>query len=471
MLASVAALLLFAQAPPGDGNLREALRAMDLQDYALAAVNFQAALKNDPKNVNILSSYGLCLAGAGRFQEAVAQFRKAAKLEPAVVAHRYNLGLALFKASAYEEAEKAFRDVLRLSPRHAHAKAQLGNALLGEARGGNTSKMREAAEAYRSAVSENPNDVELRFNFAFTLARTGDEEGALREYREVVRLAPDFPQAHFFLGITAFQLGKWDEAVTSFNVAAKGGQSDFDLQYFLGSTLIKKGDHELARKRLEIAARMNPEHPGVHFQLAAIYRAQADKERAASEQRSFRDLTSRQETKWRADALERAAERSLEQGDLAQGISALSQAFDARPDSIVARNLALAYLQQGNRVKAQEYLEKALTLSPGDAVAYNYLGLLMAGNGNLDLAAAQFDKAVQLDPKLVDALFNAGVAASELRHYDVAIERFKSALRQSNTKRIREALALALADAGRYEESQQEFDAAQRQDAATGSTR
>src|SRR5260370_40651320 len=100
MLASVAAVLLLAQVLPGDGNLREAIRAMDLQDYATAAVHFQAALKSDPKNANILSSYGLCLAGAGKFPEASAQFRLAAKLEPAVAAGLCKLRLALFKGDA-----------------------------------------------------------------------------------------------------------------------------------------------------------------------------------------------------------------------------------------------------------------------------------------------------------------------------------------------------------------------------------
>ena len=91
------------------------------------------------------------------------------------------------------------------------------------------SKMREAAEAYGAAVAENSKDVQLRFNYAFNLARTIDEEGALREYREVVRLAPDFPQAHLFLGITWFQLGNWDEALTSLTAAAAQGQNDFNL--------------------------------------------------------------------------------------------------------------------------------------------------------------------------------------------------------------------------------------------------
>jgi tetratricopeptide (TPR) repeat protein len=471
MLASLAIVLLLAQALPSDGDLREALRAMDLRDYATAALHFQAALRSDPRNPKILSSYGLCLAGAEKFSEAAAQFRAAARVEPQVAAHQYNLGLALFKGGTYDQAEKAFREVLRLEPRHPRARVQLANVLLGQARGGDTAKMRQAAESYRRVVPQNPKDGELRFNYAFTLARTGDEEGALREYREVVRLAPDFPQGHFFLGITSFQLGNWDEALASFTTAAERGQNDFDLHYFLGSTLLKKGDTEGARKHLDTAAGMNPEHPGVHFQLASVYRSIGDKDRAASEQLSFRDLTSKQEMKWRADALQRAADRAIQQGNLAQGVSALSQALEAKQDAVLARNLAFAYLQQGDREKAQKYLEQALTLAPHDAASYNYLGLLAAERGDFTLAAAHFDKAAQFDPKFTDAWFNAGVAASQLRRYDAAIERFNAALKQSNTPRIRQALAMALADAGRYAESQQQFDAAQKQHAAAGSTR
>ena len=144
----------------------------------------------------------------GRFAEAAQQFRAAAKREPTVVAHQYNLGLALLNANDYEGAEKAFRTVLRLHPKHGRAKAQLAHSILGQARGGVTSKMQAAAAAYAEALPDNPADPELRFNYAFTLARTGDEEGALREYAEAVRLAPGVPQARFSLGITLFQLGR-----------------------------------------------------------------------------------------------------------------------------------------------------------------------------------------------------------------------------------------------------------------------
>ena len=472
MLISVAiALSLCAQlAAPGE-NLRVAAQAMDSRDYPTAVRYFRAALKTDPRNTKILSSLGLCLAGAGSFTEAAEQFQALVKLEPGVAAHHYNLGLALLNANSNEDAERAFRKVLSLSPRHTRAKVQLANALLGQARGGNTSKMQAASKAYLEAVPENPRDPELRFNYAFTLARIGDEEGALRQDREVVRLAPGFPQAHFFLGITFFQAGNWDEALVSLKAAAARGLDDFGLHYYLGSTLLRKLDREAARTHLETAARLNPEHAGVHFQLASLYRAQGDKERAAAEQRTFRDLTARQEARWRADTLEQAAGHAIKQGDLGQGISALSQAFEARPNATLARNLALAHLQQGDPAKARTYLDKALELAPNDAAAYNYLGLLIVRTADLPLAASYFDKAAELDPAFVDALFNAGVAAFELKRYDVAIQRFKAALAKSHDPKIREALAMVLADAGRHEDSQREFEAAQRQRAGTGGTR
>jgi len=464
----VITLALFAHLALAQDSLQLAAQAMDKGDYPAAVRHFQVALKADPRNPKILSSLGLCLAGTRRFPEAAETFRALVKIEPGVAAHHYNLGLALLNANANEQAEQAFRKVLRLSPQHARAKLQLANALLSQARGGNTSKMKAASDAYRDALPANPRDPELRFNYAFTLARTGDEEGALREYKEVVRLAPAVPQGHFFLGITHFQAANWEEALTSLKNAAARGLNDFHLHYYLGSALMRVQDREGARTHLETAARANPDHPGVHFQLAALFRALGDKPRAAAEQGLFRELTARQESQWRVETLERAAGRALKEGDLAQGVSALLQAFEGRPDAALARNLALAYLQQGDAGKARTFLDKALELAPNDAATYNYLGLLAARGSDLPQALQHFDKAVQLDPNFVDARFNAGVAAFELKRYDGAIQRFKAALAKSDNARIREALALVLADAGLHEESQVEFEAAQRQHARAG---
>ena len=67
MLMSIAVALAFsAQVAPPE-NLRLATQAMDAHDYPAAVRHFREALKTNPRDTKILSSLGLCLAGAGNF--------------------------------------------------------------------------------------------------------------------------------------------------------------------------------------------------------------------------------------------------------------------------------------------------------------------------------------------------------------------------------------------------------------------
>lgn len=445
-----------------DEAVRKGFQAMQANDLRTAILYFEQALKLDPHNLAALSDLGLSLAGLGRFREASERFRILAKLQPSSAGNHYNLGLTLLNLGDPEGAEKAFRRALKLAPTHARAQAQLANSLLAQARAGNASKMLEAAEAYRKALPLNRQNPELRFNLAFTLARVGDEAGALSEYREVIRLDPGFPQAQFYLGITLFQLGSWEEAVKHLRAALAQGQNDFYVHYYLGSALLKTDDRDEAQRHLQTAAALNPEHPGVHFKMATLERALGHAPRASAELRLFKDLSARQDAKWRAEALEHAAINALEKGDLTQGISALTQAYEGNPNASSARNLALANLQSGNIAEARRFLQKALELAPQDAAAHNYFGLLEAREGNLELAEQHFERAAKVDPSSVDGLYNAGVAAAALGHYEKAIHWLRAALKRSDTSRIRESLALVLADSGLHEEAQREFETAQR---------
>jgi Tfp pilus assembly protein PilF len=251
--------------------------------------------------------------------------------------------------------------------------------------------------------------------------------------------------------------------VLHLKTAVSQGHDDFFANYYLGSALLKTGDSATARRYLDRAVQQNPEHPGTHFQLASFHRAAGDKEAAAAEQKLFLELTARQEAKWRAESLELAAARAIQSGDLKQALSALSQAYDARPSASTASNLALAHLQDGNIAEARRLLEKALESSPGDAAALNYLGLLEARQGNLRSAGAYFERAAAATPPLADALYNAGVAAAANGAHDKASEYLRRALAVQDSPRTREALALVLSQSGKHEEAQREFDMAQRQ--------
>jgi tetratricopeptide (TPR) repeat protein len=136
--------------------------------------------------------------------------------------------------------------------------------------------------------------------------------------------------------------------------------------------------------------------------------------------------------------------------------------YEARGDVESGRNLALALLEKGDLAEARRLLEHLLATSPHDAVAHNYLGVLEAKADNLPAAQQHFEAAARLDPSYSDGLFNAGLGAARLGRTEAAIRYLLAALALSDTPQVRTALAVVYADAGRMEESQEHFEAAEK---------
>lgn len=73
--------------------------------------------------------------------------------------------------------------------------------------------------------------------------------------------------------------------------------------------------------------------------------------------------------------------------------------IEAEPANVEARfRLAFAYYFQGKRELAQAQLNQVVALSPQDPWGYNYLGLLLAEQNQIDQAAKVWQQAIALDP-------------------------------------------------------------------------
>jgi tetratricopeptide (TPR) repeat protein len=88
-------------------------------------------------------------------------------------------------------------------------------------------------------------------------------------------------------------------------------------------------------------------------------------------------------------------DRALRKEQLDTALSLLK----AFPDDTNAAFLAgMAYFEQGNVVKAEEYLEKSLKLQPQRADAYDHLGRIALLKGQYDKALMLFHRALEIDP-------------------------------------------------------------------------
>ena len=128
--------------------------------------------------------------------------------------------------------------------------------------------------------------------------------------------------------------------------------------------------------------------------------------------------------------------------------------------------LAMAYAYRGGAYFGKNYYDlaiadydQAIRLQPDFAIAYNGRGLAYATTGDRARAIADFDHAIRLQPDLAAAYFNRGTVYDAKGDHDRAITDFDHAIRlkpdeaevyanRGNTYRVKGDYARAIADFG-----------------------
>ncbi len=112
-------------------------------------------------------------------------------------------------------------------------------------------------------------------------------------------------------------------------------------------------------------------------------------------------------------------------------------------------NLALAQAQQGAETDAAANYRKAIQLQPRYAPALNNLGVLLARRGEYDRARGLFDEAVEAEPDYLDALHNRASELYRIGNYSEAVRELRMVVaRNPQLAESQLLLAQALRDAG-----------------------
>jgi predicted Zn-dependent protease len=146
---------------------------------------------------------------------------------------------------------------------------------------------KEAIEAYRNILAQDPKVPDIHFRIASILldtsasAETAAE--AKKELEAELEINPNSAAAVFALGEIARRAGAWDEAVRHFTRAMQMDAGFLEAYHALGMTLNAAGKYAEAIAPLERYAKGVPDDPAGHYQLAIAYsrtgnKAAADRE-------------------------------------------------------------------------------------------------------------------------------------------------------------------------------------------------
>jgi len=243
-------------------------------------------------------------------------------------------------------------------------------------------------------------------------------------------------------GKKLFDAKKYDEAKAIFEQVVKSKPHDAQANYFLSRIYLHSGDFEQAQKYLEKAVEIDEGNIDYHLALANVYSEKARRAGFLSAARWAGKWKAELEKAFAIDAKNLEARRRLINyylnapaiggGDKQKGKKLAEETIAI--DEIQGRLLlAYAFRQTKNIELAIAEYEKVLQLDPQNGAAYNALGYAFLRQKDYDAAEQNFKKYVEGardDPNAYDSL---GDCYAERGMINEAMAQYQKALETDST--------------------------------------
>jgi tetratricopeptide (TPR) repeat protein len=233
----------------------------------------------------------------------------------------------------------------------------------------------EYAEAfYLRAQRFAPSAFNWTYYLAITQQRQAKHQDAVANFRAVLKIDSGYSPARLHLGESLLALGELDEAGELYQSVIDSNSGIADAHFGLGRVLVAKGEAAAAVTPLQRACELGPRFGAAHYALAMAYR-------------------------------------------------------DLGEDAKAKRHLALYEQDQyGGAAAPDSLMEEVKELKTG-ATVHLSRGVDLEKAGRVADAIAEHEKAVELDPEIVQARINLVILYGRLGNFEKAFEHYQAALK------------------------------------------
>lgn len=365
--------------------VREAVAAIEKQDYTTAKTKLKAATTTDPKDYHAWYYLGYTESRLGRNTEAADAYRRSLELKPDLFESNLNLGVLLAKQND-PQAEKYLRAATGLKPSDS-ADAARADAWMALAHVLEDAKPDEANVAYGEAAKLLPKDPEPHLAAGALFERQKRFTEAEAEYQHASALDPKSTGALAGLVNVAMQQKKFAEAEALLRRYLAADSSNGAARAQLGRVLAAQQKYPEAVTELEAGLTASPDDPLLARELAATYSAS---------------------------------------GQWAKAMPLYERLVQNQPDDAeLHRVYGFALLKQKDYARAQQELITALKLDPKLADAYGDLAVAASEGKNYQLAIQALDARARFLPESPGTFFLRATCYDHLRLFKEASEYYK----------------------------------------------
>jgi tetratricopeptide (TPR) repeat protein len=222
-----------------------------------------------------LHNLALAYVETGDTRDAIKAYQDAIRLTPQYSYLPYNLGLVYQRLNRRKDAEASYKKALMLAPNSAEPLNALGTLKASEG------KRAEAEQLYRDALMRNGSLLPARHNLALLLASDKNRQTeAISLLRENLTQSPDYLPSRLSLAETLANTGDNQGAIEEYRKVLADKPGYIAARLALARLLSKTGDNENALKELRQAAGADTQNPDVLEQIGDMEGARGNKAEA-----------------------------------------------------------------------------------------------------------------------------------------------------------------------------------------------
>lgn len=384
------------------------------QDAQAALESADKAVGAGPNAAVAHEAKGEALLALGLKDESIAEYRKALELDSKLNAARIGLASALSAAGKHAEAVAEARKATAADEKSAEAFATLGLALLAE----NPNQWSAAIAEAQQGAFLNPKSVVAQLAVAQIFEAAGNLDQAAAAYERVAQQDPGLFWVRLRVLNMRYPVARLQQKYRDAKEKSSNGGLELSRQVLAAD----EGYQTLQR-----LAQEQPKHGDLQYQIGLYHLFVEDYKGAADALQKSTQLAPGLSQAW---AYLGTASQYL--GRTPEAVAAYKKAVELEPSNIAFRTTyGLLLGVNGEYAAGVEQLVK-VTTSPGykDSAGFTNLGWLYRNMTpkKTKEAVTAYKKALELDPKNVQAALGLGWAYSYERAYDEAIAAFHKAV-------------------------------------------